>query len=321
MLSVQLCLSLAPLLAGSEARPVSLQSLSSAIPYQLVAHADEQLRVTTLVLSTDDDDDEEDDDDEDRQDRRGGERGKPEGRSAESRRPQHGRPDAHHGEAHRPDGPGRPHGPGEHRPQPDHKVPDHQGPPEHGKQSTPPHGPQHPGGFHPPIMGMGMGMPRFGGMFGHGSSFGGRPGMPPGQPSGHGPGSSVLTGVIFELLDHNHDGNLSRGEFQRLADAFEKSHHPPMIMPPHSGPGNGPEGDHGHPQLSRRGGSPVIHQARPLPQAHKPDGDYRPDGENDRKPEHGDKEEHRDDDTHGRDRHRPDGDRDEKSREHQEPRI
>jgi hypothetical protein len=325
MLSVHLCLSLAPLLAGSEARPDSLQSLSSKIPYHLIAHADGELLVTTVVLSTDDDD-KDDDDDDDREERRDGDRRKPEAGSAEGRRPQPGRP-----EAHRPDGPGRPHGPGEHRPQPDHKGAPHQGPPEHGTQPSPPHDPQGPSRFRPPMMGMGM--PHFGGMFGHGAPFGGRPGMQPGQPSGHGPGSSVLTGIIFELLDQNHDGNLSRGEFQKLADAVQKSHHPPMIMPAHSGPGQGPEGDHGRPQLSRRGGPPMIHQGRPLLQAHKPDadrkpeGDHRPesarhsDGEKDRRPERGDKEDHRDDDSHERDRHRPDGERGEKSPEHQEPRI
>ena len=339
MLSVHLCLSLAPLLAGSEARPESLQSMSSPIPFQLIAHADGRLLATPVVFSTDDDEEEEDDDD-DREERRDSERPghdrreeergegkrgegdhrKPEGGSAEGRRPQPGRP-----EAHRPDGPGRHQGPGEHKPQPEHKGPPHQGPPEHGKQPSPPHGPQGPGGFHPPMMGMGM--PHFGGMFGHGSPFGGRPGMQPGQPSVHGPGSSVLTGIIFELLDQNHDGNLSRGEFQKLADAVEKSHHPPMIMPPHSGPGNGPDADHSRPQLSRRGGSPMLHQGSPLHQAHKPDdhhkadGDHRPDGEMNRKPEHGDKEDHREHGEHGTDRHRPDGDRGEKTREHQEPRI
>lgn len=319
MLSVQLCLSLAPLLAGSEARPESFQSLSSAIPYHLIAHAEGELLVTTVVLSTDDDVDEEEDDDDDREKRRDGDRRKPEGRSAESRRPQPGRPDAHRGEAHRPDGPGRPQGPGEHRPQPDYKGPAHQGEPEHGRQPTPPQGSQHPGGFHPPIMGMGM--PHFGGMLGHGSPFGGRPGMQPGQPSGHGPGSSVLTGIIFELLDQNHDGNLSRGEFQKLADAVEKSHHPPMIMPPHSGPGKGPDADHSRPQLSRRGGPPMIHQPLPLHQSHKPEAHHKPDREKDRKPEHGDKEDHREHGEHGSDRHRPDEDRGEKSREHKEPRI
>ena len=304
MLSVHLCLSLAPLLAGFEARPESFQSTSSAIPLQLIAHADGQLLATPVVLSTDDDDDNDDDREERRDserrghDRREEERGegdrgegdhrKPEGGSAEGRRPQPGRP-----EAHRPDGPGRHQGPGEHKPQPEHKGPPHQGPPEHGKQPSPPQG---PGGFHPPMMGMGM--PHFGGMFGHGSPFGGRPGMQPGQPSVHGPGSSVLTGIIFELLDQNHDGNLSRSEFQKLADAVEKSHHPPMIMPPHSGSGNGPDADHSRPQLSRRGGPPMLHQGSPLHQAQKPDDHHKADGD-----------------------HRPDGDRGEKTRAHQEPRI
>jgi hypothetical protein len=329
MLSVQLCLSLAPLLAGSEARPESLQSLTAAIPYHLIARAEGQLLVTTLVLSTDDDDD---DDDDDREERRDGDRRKQEGGAAEGRRPHPGRPEAHH-----PEGPGHPHGAGEHRPQPDHKGAPHQGPPEHGQQPSPPHDPSGPGGFRPPMMGMGM--PHFGGMFGHGAPFDGRPGMQPGQPSGHAPGSAVWTGIIFELLDQNHDGNLSRGEFQKLADAVQKSHHPPMIMQAHFGPGQGPEGDHGRPQLSRRGGPPMLHQGRLLLQAHKPDadrkpdadhkadGDHRPDsdhhsdGDKDRKPERGEKEDHRDDDAHGRDRHRPDGERGEKSREHQEPRI
>ncbi len=76
MLSVHLCLSLAPLLAGSEARAESLQSVSSAMPFQLIAHADGRLLATPVVLSTDDEDDDDDDDREERResDRRGHER-------------------------------------------------------------------------------------------------------------------------------------------------------------------------------------------------------------------------------------------------------
>jgi hypothetical protein len=170
-------------------------------------------------------------------------------------------------------------------------------------------------------------------MFGQGSPFGGGSGKPPVQSSGHGPGSSVLSGIIFELLDQNHDGNLSRGEFQKLADAVQKSHHPPMMMPTPFGPGKGPDHNLSRPQLSRRTGPPMIHRPFPLFQAHKPDGDHKPEGnhrpdgerdrnpEQDRKPEHGDKDEHREHNEREGDRHRPDGEREEKSREHQEPRI
>ena len=69
MLSVHLCLSLAPLLFGSEARPESLQSMSSAMPFQLIAHADGRFLATRVVLSTDDEE-EDDDDDDDREERR-----------------------------------------------------------------------------------------------------------------------------------------------------------------------------------------------------------------------------------------------------------
>lgn len=335
MLSLQLCLSIAPLLAGSEGRHESLQSLSHAIPYHLIAQADGRLPATPVVLVTDDDDDDEDEDDDEHDGRRDGDRREEHEarRDGSARRPapeekhegDRRAPEGHRPEARRPEGPGRPHGPGEHKPQPDHKGPPHQ--PQHGQPSTPPHGPQHPGGFRPPMMGMGMPIP--GRAFGGGSPFGG---MHAGQPSGHGPGSSVLTGIIFELLDQNHDGNLSRGEFQKLADAVQKSHHPPM-MPARSGPGEGPDQNHGRPQLSRRMGPPMIHQPFPLMQAHKPDGDHRPEGnrgpegdrdhrpEHDRKPEHRDNDDHREHGENNRDRLRPDGERGERSREHQEPRI
>ena len=335
MLSLQLCLSIAPLLAGTEARHESFPSLSSAIPYHLIAQADGQLPATPVVLTTDDDDEEEDDDD-DREGHRDGRRREEHGsrRDGDARHPEsedkhdgdRRKPEVHRPEARRPDGPVRPQVPSEPKPQPGHSGPPHQ--PQHGKSPMPPHGPQAPGGFHPPMMGMGM--PNFGRAFGGGSPFGG---MLPGHPSGHGPGGSVLAGIIFELLDQNHDGNLSRVEFQKLADAVEKSHHPRLIMPTNAGPGHGPDGDHGRPQLSRRNGPPMIHQPMPLDQAHKPDGDHkseanhRPDGEHDRKPEHnrkperGDHDEHREHDERGGDRHRTDGERGEKSREHQEPRI
>lgn len=335
MLSVHLCLSLAPILAGSEARPESLQSLSSAIPYRLIAHSDGQPLATSVAFSADGDD-ANDDADEGKERRDGERRGrdrrdeprgevkrgegdhrKPEGAGAEGRRSQSGRPEVHRSEGHRPDNTGRHEGSGEHELKPEHKGAPHQGPPEHGKRPSPPHGPQGPGGFHPPRIGMGM--PHIGGMFGPRSPFGDRPGMPPVQSHGH--GKSVLASIIFELLDQNHDGSLSRGEFQKLADAVEKSHHPPMIMPPHSGPGKGPDADHSRPQLSRRGGPPMIHQPLPLHQLHKPEAHHKPDGEKDRKPEHGDKEDHSERGEHGSDRHRPDEDRGEKSLEHKEPRI
>lgn len=335
MLSLQLCLSIAPLLAGSDARHDSFPPVSLTIPYHLIAHTDGQLPATPVVLITDDDDDEDDDDDDkdrderreeltrrDRDDRRDGEDRKPESRPAEGRRPQpEGLRDRI--EMHRPDGPGHPPKDGDHRPQPDHKQQPHQGPSQHDKSHAPQPTPAASGGFRPPV----MGMPHFGGMFGHGSPFGGGPGKPQAQPAGHGHESSVLTGIIFELLDQNHDGNLSRGEFQKLADAVQKSHHPPMMMPTHFGPGEGPNPNLGRPQLSRRNGPPMIHQPMPPHQAHKPDGDHkpegnpRPDGEHDRKPEHSDQDGHRERGERDSFRPRPDGERGAKSREHQEPRI
>lgn len=333
MLSLQLCLSIAPLLVGTDARQDSFSSLSSTIPYHLIAQADGRLSATPVVFAIDDDDE---DDDDDREGHRDGGRREEHGsrrdgdaRRSESEDKHEGdgrKPEGHRPETHRPDGPGRPQGPGEHKPQPGHEGPSHQ--PPHGKPSMPPHGPQAPGGFRPPMMGLGM--PNFGRAFGAGAPFGGGSpfgGMPSGQPQGHGPGGSVLAGIIFELLDQNHDGNLSRVEFQKLADAVEKAHHPRQNMPSHAGPGKGPDDDHGRPQLSRRNGPPMIHQPLPLHQAHRPEGDRRPDtshrpgGEHDRKPEHSDKGEHREHGERDGDRPRPDGERGEKSREHQEPRI
>jgi hypothetical protein len=91
MLSLQLCLSIAPLLAGTEARQESFQSLSSTIPYHLIAQADGRLLATPVVLTTDDDDDEEeDDDDDDRKGHRDGGRREEHGsrRDGDARRPE-----------------------------------------------------------------------------------------------------------------------------------------------------------------------------------------------------------------------------------------
>ena len=383
MLSLQLCLSIAPLLAGSEARPEAIPSLVSAVPYHLIAQADGHLTLTPVVFNAEEDDDDDDDDrdDDDRREGRGDRREggedrrpehgrddrKPEGRDEEGHRPQlhrpDGRPENHRPEMHRPEGrPGRDQKPGEHQPPrgpqgPLDKKPGDQPAPQHGPHGPQQHGPQGHGEVHPPVPGQGM--PDFSNAFGPGSPFarafgGGSPfgvGSPFAgrssvmarihQPAGHGPGNSVLSGIIFELLDQNHDGNLSRGEFQKLADAVEKAHHPqmgpaagagPQIGPgPHIGPGPG----NARSQLSRRNGPPMIHQPRPLLQAHKPDGDkkpgeHRPAGEPDRKPESVKKDDHREhgDREHGDrdgkregDHRRPDGDHGKKPSDRDEPRI
>ena len=76
----------------------------------------------------------------------------------------------------------------------------------------------------------------------------------------HGLSSGPMSGIIFELLDLNQDGNLSREEFQRLPVAVSKSHpHPEQAHGPQA---HGPQG-HG-PQVH----GPQVHG----PQAHGPQG-------------------------------------------------
>lgn len=72
-----------------------------------------------------------------------------------------------------------------------------------------------------------------------------------GPQNGHGFSAGPMSGLVFELLDLNGDGNLSRDEFQRLVAAVEKSHpRPPQHDGPHAhGPqAHGPQahGPHAH---------------------------------------------------------------------------
>ena len=74
----------------------------------------------------------------------------------------------------------------------------------------------------------------------HGNPFGGRDA-----------GIGEVSKIMFELLDSNHDGSLSREEFQKLTAAVEKAHQPHPQNHPSPGPqfnfrqppgfGNGPQ--------------------------------------------------------------------------------
>ncbi len=81
----------------------------------------------------------------------------------------------------------------------------------------------------------------------------------------HGLSSGPMSGIIFELLDLNQDGNLSREEFQRLPAAVSKSH-------PHPEQGHGPQAHgpqaHGPQAHGPQGHGPQSHG----PQVHGPQG-------------------------------------------------
>lgn len=106
----------------------------------------------------------------------------------------------------------------------------------------------------------------------------------------HGPGlgSGPISGLVFELLDLNHDGSLSREEFQRLIAAVDKSHpRPPQHDGPqvhgpqvHGMPGHGPDGRAEGPKESHGFGPrpPVMHgfrpeHGRPRPEFRRPEMD------------------------------------------------
>lgn len=121
---------------------------------------------------------------------------------------------------------------------------------------------------------------------GPGSSFGRRPQTgPDGHPAAgqnlrmhheNGPGPSPLAGVLFHVLDQNHDGQLSPPEFSRLAEALEQSHGQPSRV----AIGNRPAAPsrliqpnpliHGQ-QDQRRGDPPAGGRGQPGPHRPAPD--------------------------------------------------
>ncbi len=271
----------------------------------------------------DDDDDHEDEDDDDRhQDKKKKDKKKDVEKSAKRKHKHSGKPDAVRGhKSGMPMGPRMSHrGPG---PRPPFM---HSGPP-FGMTRRPFGGPGSPlqhkpfakgtpfrggrsfgGPFNGPKGSHGMGMMPGGPMKNGPAGFGHMtPGPKPHGPNLHGPSPNgpmpggpashaPMAGLLFGLLDGNHDGNLSREEFQRLAEVMDHAHHsgnqnhpmpgmgpgPDMHRQAMDRPANGPESRVNSPpqQLSRphgpesvRGGSsdrPMDHPEFKRPDAERP---------------------------------------------------
>jgi hypothetical protein len=195
---------------------------------------------------------------------------------------------ASHDEKSRPDMPHR----DEHRgPRPEHGRPDHSKPERDEKHSGGPkeHSPERPEPMRP---GFPMHMPWPGKMMGHGfPPFGGPAASHQGPP---------MANLIFELLDNNHDAQLSRDEFQKLVQAAERAHHPSSGFPRplHNGPQE--KGDdhredshdrmsHSAPMHPAFGKGPGLREARRAKPEHRFDGrppfHRRPDADRSSRPE------------------------------------
>jgi len=132
------------------------------------------------------------------------------------------------------------------------------GPMGHGRMRMPhmakPQSPKSPFAHHPQSGNAGAPFgPHFNPM--HGSHLG----------SSSGPHGDPISTVLFELLDLNHDGNLSRDEFQRLAAATAKAHpSEPRMHGPNPKADDKPSPHHGVPGFegSRgfRPGPPMLHR-------------------------------------------------------------
>lgn len=100
---------------------------------------------------------------------------------------------------------------------------------------------------------------------------------PLGPNPGHSPGPAEVSKLIFELADLNHDGSLSREEFQRLADAVQRTHHgAPQHGPTPGAPSRAP-GQTNSPPF-RRVSPPMLHRDGPGGEASRPEMDRPPGG-------------------------------------------